>query len=162
MKCLQLKPWKRAVVDCAVTAKVATVTTVVAAALCGQIEDGEPLAPINAVAHIAFGEEAYRQYEPSLKYTGTGILLHESAVFSWTLLHEIFFGKAKAEGRVGVSLLGGVLVSLAAYLADYHAVPERYKPGFERHLQPRSLMVIYIVLALALGLTGIASPNRKK
>jgi hypothetical protein len=137
--------------------QVAGLATTGAVALCGQIEDGDAVSPVNAISHIAYGDEAYQERELSLKYTGTAIALNQSAIVSWALLHELFFGQARREGRVRTSLLGGGLVALIAYLVDYHAVPDRLKPGFERHLMPRSLFVIYLVLALALGLSGKSS-----
>lgn len=137
--------------------QIVGLTTTGAVALCGQIEDGDAVSPVNAISHIAYGDEAYDERDLSLKYTGTAIALNQCAVGSWALLHEIFFGRAQREGKLGVSLLGGGLVSLLAYLVDYHAVPDRLKPGFERHLMPRSLFFIYLVLALSLGLGGKTS-----
>ncbi|MBW3635405.1 MAG: hypothetical protein KY445_02930 [Armatimonadetes bacterium] len=125
-----------------------------AVALCGQFEDSDPVSPVNAISHIAWGDEAFREREASLKYTGTAILINQTAIISWVLLYELLFGRAKRRGESSKALAGGAAVSLLAYLVDYHAVPERLKPGFERHLMPRSLFFIYAALALALGLGG--------
>lgn len=144
-------PW-RAFKDSQRTARAASVATTGTVALCGHLEDGNAVAPLNAISHIVHGDEAFRQFEPSVKYTLTGIFLNDGAMVSWAALHETFFGKAKESGNLTVSLAGGVLVSLAAYLTDYHLVPGRLKPGFEKHLMPRSLLLIYLVMALALGL----------
>lgn len=141
------------------TGRAASASTLATVLVCGQVENGAAVAPLNAISHIAWGEEAFGQEAPSIKYTLTGLLLNDSAMVSWAMLHEMFFGRAKDDGNWRVSLLGGGVVSLAAYITDYHLVPERLKPGFEKHLKPRSLLAIYIVLALVLGL---ADSKRRK
>lgn len=140
--------------DAAIKSQLVGALTTGAVALCGHIEDGDAVSPVNAISHIAWGDAAFREREPSLKYTGTAIFINQAAIFSWVLLYQILFGRAQKRGEIGKSLAGGALVSALAYLVDYHAVPERLKPGFERHLMPRSLFWIYVALALALGLGG--------
>ena len=120
-------------------------------ALIGQIENGDGITPLNNVSHIAFGEEGFEQNELSLKYTGSALLLNQVSVTSWALLHEWIFGKARDDGQWSVSMAGGVLVSVLAYVADFKLAPDRYKPGFERELSSRGLIAVYVVLAIALG-----------
>ena len=148
------KSLREVFIEGAPKAKIVGLASAGAVALAGQIEDGDAVSPINAISHIVWGDEAYKERSASLKYTGTGLLLNDVSVMGWAYLHEWLFGRAREEGRIGTSLFGGALVSLLAYLIDYHAVPARLKPGFERHLMPRSLIFIYVVLALALGLSG--------
>ena len=135
--------------------QIAGAATTGAVALCGQVEDGDAVSPVNAISHIVFGDKAYDERGLSLKYTGTAIALNQSAIFAWALLHQALFGRAQKRGDLKTSLLGGVWVSLVAYLVDYHLVPNRLKPGFEHHLMPRSLVFIYAVLALTLGAVGV-------
>lgn len=134
--------------------QICTLATTGAVALCGQIESGKPFAPINAVSHITFGDEALTQDDFSLKYTVTGVMLNNSANASWAAVHEILFGEYQDEGNVPVSLAGGFIVSLLAYITDFYVVPKRITPGFEHRLSKRSLLFVYILLALALGLSG--------
>lgn len=134
--------------------QVAGLATTGAVALCGWFEDEDAVSPVNDISHIVWGDAAFEQNEISLRYTGTAILLNQSAIIVWALLHQLGFGGAARRGEGEKALLGGVLVSGLAYLVDYHLVPRRLKPGFEQHLTPRSLLVIYAVLALALGLGG--------
>lgn len=145
--------WKK-VRDLFIRTQVVGATTSGAVALCGQIEDGDAVSPLNAISHIAFGDDAYDQREASLKYTATGVALNQVAVGSWVLLYELLFGRARRRGDLRTALIGGSFVAALAYLVDYHAVPERLKPGFERHLMPKSLLFIYATLALALSVGG--------
>ncbi len=132
--------------------KAALAGTVGAASvmLAGQMEDSDAISPLNAIAHIAFGDEAFDKRELSLKYTGTALLLNNVSIAGWAYMHEWLFARARRRGKYGVCALGAVGMSLFAYVVDYHVAPERYKPGFERHLQPKSLLFIYICLAAAL------------
>ena len=138
--------------DSAGKAKVCALATTAAAALCGQVENGKPFAPINAISHIALGDEALTQDEFSLKYTGTGAVLNNSATSTWVALHEMLFGAYQDEGNLPVAIAGGALVSACAYITDFYVVPKRFTPGFEHKLSFRSVLFIYVVLALALGL----------
>src|SRR5687768_15309371 len=134
------------------TGKLASAATTTTAAVCGQIELGKPFAPINAISHIAFGEEAIEQDEASLKYTGTGALINDAACVSWAALNEQFFGRAAQNGNLPLVFGGGALVSGLAYVLDYYLVPKRLTPGLEKRLSSRSLFLIYASLALALAL----------
>ncbi|RYD87292.1 MAG: hypothetical protein EOP50_21000, partial [Sphingobacteriales bacterium] len=117
-------------------AKLAGTLGACSVALAGQIEDSDAISPLNAISHIVWGNEAYQHRDPSLKYTGTALLLNDASIAGWAYLHEWMFAKARREGRGRVCALGAVAVAILAYVVDYHCVPERFKPGFERHLQP--------------------------
>ena len=43
-----------------------------------------------------------------------------------------------------------------AYFTDYHVVPDRLTPGFEKRLSPKSLRVVYSALALSLPIASLA------
>lgn len=150
-----MKPCKQALMDSLLIGKMAGVTTAVAAAACGQIENRNAIAPINAISHIVYGDEAIQSNEFSLKYTITGLTLNSAANSTWAALYELCFGEAAEQGNVPLSLLGGVVISSVAYITDYHLVPPRLTPGFEEHLSRRSLFIIYAVLALSLGIGGL-------
>ena len=122
-----------------------------AVAAVGQLENGDGIAAINTVSHIAWGDEGLEQSELSVKYTGSAILLNQISVTSWALLHEWVFGKARDEGKWQISLAGGFLVSALAYVVDFKLAPDRYKPGFETKLSSRGLLAVYVLLAIALG-----------
>ncbi|MBV9863750.1 MAG: hypothetical protein JO316_00220 [Abitibacteriaceae bacterium] len=155
-----MKSWKQALINSLLIGKMAGVTTAVAAAVCGQVENGSAIAPINAISHIVHGDKAAQNHELSLKYTMTGLALNSAANSIWAALYEIGFGEAAEQGNVPVSLLGGAIISSVAYITDYHLVPPRFTPGFEKHLSSRSLFIIYAVLALSLVIGGLL--RRKK
>ena len=137
--------------DGAVRSQLVAASAALAVALVGQIENGDGIAPLNAVSHIAWGDESFERAELSLKYSGAGLALNQVSVTSWALLHEWIFGKARDEGKWQISLAGGFLVSALAYVVDFKLVPEKLKPGFERKLSSGGLLAVYLLLALALG-----------
>lgn len=156
----KLKPAARAARDSGQKSLICTLATFAAVALCGQIENGNAAAPLNAISHISYGDEALAQEELSLKYTGTALLLNKSANASWAALHEMLVGESQDDGNVAASLAGGALIAALAYFIDFRLVPKRLTPGFEHKLSGRSLLFVYVVLALALGLGGLRRRNQ--
>lgn len=142
------------------TGITASAATTVAAAVCGALEQNSPLAPVNAVSHIPWGDEAAQQDELSWKYTATGLALNTAAVTSWAAVYE--WGCSHlADDDVAGAVTGGAVVSALAYITDYHVVPERLTPGFEKRLSNQSLLGIYATLALSLALGRLARPRRR-
>ena len=137
--------------DGALRSQLVAASAALAVAAVGQIENGDGVAAINTVSHIAWGDEGLEQAELSVKYTGAAIVLNQVSVTSWALLHEWIFGEARDEGKLGVSLAGGALVSAIAYIVDFKLAPDRYKPGFETVISSGGLLAVYVLLALALG-----------
>lgn len=157
-----MKPTKEIVLDALSTGKLTTLLSAAAIAISGKSELDNPVAPINAISHIMFGEEATREDTPSLKYTGTGLLLHDAACTSWAALHEQLFGRAVSQGNQKAAFAGGGLIAIIAYITDYYLVPKSVTPGMERRLSNRSLFFIYTMLGLGLSLGSILSARRKK
>jgi hypothetical protein len=152
--------WKRVLRRSFTTAGLTGAATTLAAALCGWQEQHNAIAPLNAISHIAWGEEAAVQDEYSTKYTATGVVLNMAAMWSWSLIFEALrhaAGKGDKSRPVTHSVAGGALVSALAYVVDYHIVPKRLTPGLEDRLSSRSLLVIYIVLATSLAAGGLLS-----
>ena len=137
--------------DGAVRSQIVALSAAASVALVGQIENGDGLTPLNNVSHIAWGDDGFDQTELSVKYSGSALVLNQVSVTSWALLHEWIFGRARDEGQWQISMAGGVLVSVLAYVVDFKLAPNRYKPGFERLLSSRGLLAVYVLLALALG-----------
>ena len=147
-----MRTWKEIAIDSLQTGAVASVATTVAIAALGKAEGTTAAAPINAISHILWGDEAATQDDLSATYTLTGLGLNTAAVGSWAALYELCFGGRRKEGVLAKALLGGAAISLLAYVVDYFVVPERLTPGFEKRLSGASLFAIYVVLALSLGL----------
>ena len=134
----------------------ATVTTTAATAICGAVELGNAAAPINAISHIAWGDEAAEQDDLSTKYTVVGGVLNAAAMASWAAVHHFVFRPERREPGVVPALARGAATAAIAYVVDYYVVPKRLTPGFEKRLSGRSLFWIYVALA-----AGLAVGERK-
>jgi len=42
-------------------------------------------------------------------------------------------------------------VTAGAYLIDYHLIPSRFTPGFEKRLSGKSLAAVFVALAMGLA-----------
>ena len=71
------------------------------------------------------------------------------------------WARAEADGLplflMGHSL-GGLIT--AAYVVDYHLVPSRLTPGWERQISPRALALVFGALALSLPVRSLARRRR--
>ena len=136
--------------DTAATGAAATAATTATILCLGHQRDASSWAPLNAVSHIAFGDEAARHTELSTKYTATGAALNTAAILSWAALHA---GVMRMLPRrdLPAAIGAGAAVAAAAYVIDYYVVPRRLTPGFEKRLDGRSLFWIYSSLAAGLA-----------
>ena len=148
---------KRAIVSGTLSG-LATTTAVLVE---GKRETGSYYAPLNATSHIIWGEEAALQDGPTLKYTLTGFLLNHASTIFWALFYEKLFGQhaskhdradaGNAPAPLAEPILGAAAVTTAAYVIDYHLIPERFTPGFEKRLPTKSLATIFVTLAIGLA-----------
>jgi hypothetical protein len=138
------------------TGTVASLATSIAASALGQAENGNAVAPVNAVSHIIFGDRAAWQNSATAQYTLTGLALNSAAVTAWAGLHESWFGQQDEEKpSFGKALVGGAVVAAIAYVTDYHVVPKRLTPGFEKRLSNAPLFGIYATLAISLAVGSL-------
>jgi len=143
------------ITDVLQTGAMASAATTMAVAAFGELEDGNAIAPLNSVSHIAWGDKAARRDDASWKYTATGLALNTAAVTSWAAIYEWMFGGVAQRKNVCGALLGGAAVAGIAYVVDYHVVPKRFTPGFEKRLSGRSLLGVYTALAAGLAIGSL-------
>jgi len=134
-----------------ITSAAGIAATTAALAAFGKAKEGSPFTPFNAIAHIAFGDAAATVDGFAARETLTGFGLHASAIAVWGVLYEALAGKTSLPGSLGK----GALASALIYWFDYHLVPERLRPGFEKRLGPEAVAVTYALLALSFGLSPL-------
>jgi len=149
-----MRTWLQFLQDTFQTGSLAVVATPIVTALCGKAEGKTATAPVNAISHILWGDEAARHDESSLKYTASGVVLNTAAMAPWAALYEALPDSLVDRRHMAGSLAGGAAVAAAAYVTDYHVVPRRLTPGFEKRLSGLSLLAIYSTLAVSLALAG--------
>ncbi len=126
-----------------------------AALLCSRIENRHAARAINAISHIYDGGRPPADEGSGGRNTAIGLALHTGASVWWAAFHEALSGPL--ERRSPQRMLGaGAATAALAYVVDYHVVPRRFRPGFEAHLSPASMLSIYAALAL-----GFATMSQK-
>ena len=134
-----------------VSGTVAGTAAAIAVSLAGRREAGALAAPLNATSHIVWGNEAAQRDEWSAKYTGIGAALHYASAVFWAALYELLPGPAPARA---------LATAATAYIVDYHVVPRRLTPGWEKRISGRALAATYGALAVGLLLSSLIEPRR--
>ena len=146
------------------------------ASLAGKQENGSFAAPLNATSHILWGDKAAEQDGVSLKYTLTGFLLNHASAIFWASFYEKLFGRhadrprewrlphsdTAESGPVVQPIFGGAAVATAAYIIDYHIIPKRFTPGFEKRLSGTSMLAIFAALAAGLAANDLIDAARHR
>ena len=146
---------KRHFKNALISGTIVGVATGIAGSAYAMADRKNPVGPINAVSHIVWGNEAIKQDDVTLKYTGTGVILHYFSSIWWALIYEGWFGRKAERKGVSTALKSGAVVSGLAYVVDYHLIPDRLSPGFETRLSKYSLPIMFGVIALTLPLRSI-------
>jgi hypothetical protein len=155
-----MRLWGSFLGDTLRTGAGAALATTLAIAACGVIELDNAAAPLNAISHIVWGDEAAAASDLSIKYTLIGLALNAAAMLLWAAIFEAVIALGPRVNRMAWALFAGAAVSALAYAVDYYVVPERLAPGFETRLSVWSLLAIYVVLAGSLALcAGVRSRN---
>ena len=155
---------------------ISGLATAAVASLAGKRENRSYAAPLNATSHIIWGDEAAKQDQASMKYTLTGFLLnHGSAIFWASFYEKLAAGRSNRRGEGRVSSPGaanlpqvmnplcrGAAVAAAAYVIDYHAIPKRFTPGFEKRLSGKSMAMIFFTLAAGLAARDLADIKKSR
>jgi hypothetical protein len=164
----------------AVSGTIGGLATAAAASLAGKREDGSYAAPLNATSHVVWGDEAAVKDNASLKYTLTGLLLNHASAIFWAVFYEKLFGGRAASATVPARvksrrtkerprrpslvqpILGAAAVTAGAYVIDYHLIPKRFTPRFEKRVSGKSLVAIFATLAIGLAARDLVSAARAR
>ena len=124
-------------------------------------ETGSPHAAINAISHWLWKDRAFRRNAPSLRYTGTGYLIHHLASTFWATSHAAVRSPDSAT-NARAAIAGGLTTSALACLVDYKLTPHRLQPGFEQRLSRPALTGVYLAfgVGIAVGAWLLSSPER--
>lgn len=130
---------------------LASFFSTVVMAFAGRRDAGSAAAPINAVSHWAWGDEAFARHEADLPHTGVGYLTHHGAATFWAISYAALASQTPALRTVPGLLLGAVATSAAAYVADFKLMPHRFTPGYAQRLSTEGRMAVYATLAVGLA-----------
>lgn len=136
------------------TGALATASTTAALAILGKLENDSAVSPINAVSHMLWGHKAAETEAVDAAHTLAGAGLNAAAVTAWAGMHELFMPRTGSP-TVQRALLSGAATAALAYATDYHIVPKRLAPGFEKRLSQPALLGVFATLAVALAAASL-------
>ncbi len=111
---------------------------------------GSPVQPLNTIAHVLVGSRAFYVREAHPLVTPVGILVHALSLILWGMLFSLAVGR-----RRGAWLwVGAVLFAVAVAAIDFLVLPARLSPGFEAVVTRGEIIVIYALMAAAMGITA--------
>jgi hypothetical protein len=147
-----MEPWKTAWQRGLVGGLTSSLLSTAALAALGKREAGSAYAPTNAVSHWLWGDEAAAHREISARYTLPGYLIHHGSAMFWSVIFERLCGEVLDRKNPALTLGVGTAASAVACFVDYRLTPDRLKPGYEKHLSPQSLAVVYGAFGVGLAL----------
>lgn len=128
------------------SATLASVLSTCVVSIAARRQTGFGAAGTNATSHWLWGERAKRAHRPDLRHTAVGYAIHHASSLFWAVFHE-YWRELRPHTRPSTTAAG---VTAVAYLVDYHVVPRRLTPGFERHLSGWQMFATYAVFGLGL------------
>lgn len=145
-----MKTWAQASCDGLITGGIAAATTVGMLAVCGVRDNNSPVAPINAVSHVIWGDAALHQNQATFAHSLPGLLIHGASAIFWGVVYEKVFGQRRRPS-MSATICEATLATAAIAAVDLKLVPDRLTPGFERRLSRASLFLVYAALGVGLA-----------
>jgi hypothetical protein len=137
-----------------VSSASASICSAVALSACSYIDEGSFAGGLNGPSQWLWGEaEAYTR-AASVRHTVVGYAIHHITSVFWATFYERAFGEPGEHKRPLRRCAEAALSATGAYVVDYYLTPPRLRPGFKKHVRPRSMFVIYG--AFAVGLAGVS------
>jgi hypothetical protein len=148
------QPWQSILKNGVISGSIASVLSIVVAMARGRQEADSATAPVNAISHWVWKDEAFAHERPSLRHTLLGYVIHHGSAIFWAVIYEAWLARRAARDQVPdpAHIVGsGLAAAAGACLVDYKLTPERLTPGFEKKLSTPSMVAVYA--AFGLGLT---------
>jgi hypothetical protein len=109
---------------------------------------GAPLQPLNTVAHVLVGSRAFYLLGAHPLVTPAGTLVHVISLVAWGILFSLALGRARGARAWAIAFVFAAAVAVI----DIVVLPERFSPGFQTMLTRGEVIVVYGVMAVAMGL----------
>jgi len=137
--------------DACVTGAITALVTFAVPALSRRARGESVAAPVNAESHVLWGDEAAAQDGVSLRYTGVGAATHVGACLWWGGIYEAAMGDPMRSDDAA-DWRGAAATALGAYVLDYHLLPRRLTPGFEKRYSAGDMIAFFATLVAVLPL----------
>ncbi|MDB5870249.1 MAG: hypothetical protein JWP96_2581 [Polaromonas sp.] len=157
-----MKKWKLALTQGALAGSLASFFSTAVLAVAGRLQTGSAVAPINAVSHWYWGDEALQRQGADLNHTAMGYLTHHSAAIFWATVYAALASNKPALRTTPGLIAGAAATSATAYIADFKFTPHRFTPGYEHRLSTGALAVVYAGFAVGLAAGALALRDHYK
>jgi hypothetical protein len=154
--------WARAARAGLASGSAASVVSGIALSVRSKIEEDSPAGALNGPSQWVWGEEEAYTRRATVKHTLTGYLIHHAMSIFWATLHERTFQNSGAPKSVMRCCAEAAATTATAYVVDYYLTPSRLRPGFKKHLGPRSIFLVYAAFAAGLASAAIARSGTAK
>ena len=151
-----MKKWKLVLSQGLLAGSLASLISTAVLALAGRRESGSAAAPLNAVSHWYWGDEAFHPQEADLAHTAAGYLTHHVAATFWATLYAALASDRPALRTTPGAVLGAAATSATACLVDFKLTPHRFTPGYEHRLSREALLAVHAALAIGLAAGALA------
>ncbi|GHC91977.1 hypothetical protein GCM10007320_41420 [Pseudorhodoferax aquiterrae] len=144
-----------------VAGSLASLLSCAVLAWAGRRENASAAAPLNAVSHWYWDDEALQHDGVDAAHTATGYATHHATSVFWAGLFALACRRQPALRRGKGALMGSAATSALACFVDFQLTPRRFTPGFEHRLSRPALAGVYAAFALGLAL-GTAAVERRR
>lgn len=128
-----------------------------ALAVCGRLHGKRATAPVSAVSHWVWPQEANQTARPKPRHLLTGLAIHQLMSVGWAAGNALAVAAARrsmdqrgGQGGHGRRIALAAATTLAAAAGDYIVVPKRFTPGFEYHLPVAHIAAVYLAFGAGL------------
>ena len=150
------KRWKLVLSQGLLAGSLASLLSTAVLAFAGRRESGSAAAPLNAVSHWYWGDEALHRDRADLAHTAAGYATHHVAATFWAMLYAALASDKPALRSTSGLLLGAAATSAVACVADFKLTPHRFTPGYEHRLSGNALLAVHVALAVGLAAGALA------
>jgi hypothetical protein len=151
-----VKKWQLVLTQGALAGSLASIFSTAVLAIAGRRQVGSAVAPINAVSHVYWGDEALHRERLDLNHTALGYLTHHASSIFWAAVYAGLC-RDKPATRTALGIVSGAAgLSAAACFIDYRLIPKRLTPGFEHRLSTEAMAGVYAALALGFAAGALA------
>jgi hypothetical protein len=130
---------------------VASIACTLTVSLLGHARTRSLASTTNATSHWIWGEPAKWRRRADLRHTAVGYAIHHASAIFWAVIYERWRGARRPPQPV----VAAGAISALAYVVDYHVVPPRLTPGFDRHLTNGGMLLAYGAFAAGLAATAL-------
>lgn len=128
----------------------ASISSALALAIMGKIENQAYSAPLNAISHWIHGDKAFKHVHFDLSHTVTGYAIHHASSIFWAQIYAYLLARNHRSQPLSHHQYACLIAAIAAFV-DFNLTPSRLTPGFEKRLSKKALCLVYASFALGLS-----------